>query len=78
MADSLRKIVRSCFPKAIRVIDSFHVQKLVFDAMLEMRIDHRWDAIKEETNDKENAKLDSKKYKAQVFENGDTRKQLLA
>lgn len=30
MADSMRKIVRSCFPKAIRVIDRFHVQKLAF------------------------------------------------
>ena len=78
MADSMRKIVRGCFPKAARVIDRFHVQKLAFDAMQEMRIAHRWDAINQETNDKENAKLDSKKYKAPVFENGDTRKQLLA
>ena len=78
MADSMRKIVRSCFPKATRVIDRFHVQKLAFDAMQEMRIAHRWDAINQETNDKENAKLDSRKYKAPVFENGDTRKQLLA
>ena len=78
MADSMRKIVRSCFPKATRVIDRFHVQKLAFDAMQEMRIAHRWDAINQETNDKENAKLDSRKYKSPVFENGDTRKQLLA
>lgn len=28
MADSMRKIVCRCFPKAIRVIDRFHVQKL--------------------------------------------------
>ena len=41
MADSMRKIVRSCFPKATRVIDRFHVQKLAFDAMQEMRIAHR-------------------------------------
>ena len=78
MADSMRKIVRSCFPKATRVIDRFHVQKLAFDAMQEMRIAHRWDAINQETNDKENAKLDSRKYKSPIFENGDTRKQLLA
>ena len=41
MADSMRKIIRSCFPKATRVIDRFHVQKLKFDAMQEMRIAHR-------------------------------------
>ena len=78
MADSMPKIVRSCFLKATRVIDCFHVQKLAFDAMREMRIAHRWDAINQETNDKENAKLDSRKYKTPVFENGDIRKQLLA
>ena len=45
MSDSMRKIVRSCFPKASRVIDRFHVQKLAYDAIQEMRIAHRWDAI---------------------------------
>ena len=78
MAESMRKIVSSCFPKAARVIDRFHVQKLAFDAMQEMRIAHRWDAINQETNDKENAKLDNQRYQAPVFKNGDTRKQLLA
>ncbi len=42
MSDSMRKIVRRCFPKAIRVIDRFHVQKLALDALQEMRIAHRW------------------------------------
>jgi hypothetical protein len=37
MADSIRKIVRCCFPNAVRVIDRFHVQKLAYDALQEMR-----------------------------------------
>ncbi len=78
MAASMRKIVRKCFPKAIRVIDRFHVQKLAFDALQEMRIAHRWDAINEETNAIENAKLDGRKYSPEVLPNGDTKKQLLA
>ena len=78
MSESMNKIVRTCFPKASRVIDRFHVQRLAFDAIQEMRIAHRWDAINQETNDKENAKLDGVAYKAPIFENGDTRKQLLA
>jgi len=45
----MRKIVRSYFPGASRVIDRFHVQKLAYDALQEMRIAHRWDAINEET-----------------------------
>ena len=78
MADSMRKIVRSCFPKAIRVIDRFHVQKLALDALQEMRIAHRWDAINEETNAREEAKLSETKYQPVLFRNGDTAKQLLA
>lgn len=78
MAGSMRKIVRKCFPEATRVIDRFHVQKLAFDALQEMRIAHRWDAINEETNAIENAKLDGKKHIPELLRNGDTKKQLLA
>ena len=78
MSDSMRKIVRRCFPKAIRVIDRFHVQKLALDALQEMRIAHRWDAINEETNAKEEAKLSGNKYHSVMLKNGDTTKQLLA
>lgn len=78
MANSMRKIVRSCFPKANRVIDRFHVQKLAYDALQEIRIAHRWDAINEETNAIENAKTDDIKYIPKVLSNGDTTKQLLA
>jgi transposase len=78
MADSMRKIVRRCFPNAIRVIDRFHVQKLAYDALQEMRIAHRWDAINEETQAKEQAKLSDEKYIPQILENGDSKKQLLA
>ena len=78
MSDSMRKIVRRCFPKANRVIDRFHVQKLAYDALQQMRIEHRWDAINEETDAMEEAKLSNIKYVPQVLENGDTKKQLLA
>ena len=78
MADSMHKIVRHCFPNAIRVIDRFHVQKLAYDALQEMRIAHRWDAIHEETEAREHAKLSGEKYIPQTLENGDSKKQLLA
>lgn len=78
MAGSMHKIVRKCFPKAVKVIDRFHVQKLAYDALQEMRIKHRWDAINEETNAIENAKSDDKKYVPELLANGDTKKQLLA
>ena len=78
MAGSMRQIVKRCFPKAIRVIDRFHVQKLAYDALQEMRIAHRWDAINEETNALDNARWEKKEYVPIRFDNGDTKKQLLA
>lgn len=78
MAESMNLIVEKCFPKATKVIDRFHVQKLAFDALQEIRIKHRWDAINEATNDKENAKLNNTTYTPFRFDNGDTKKQLLA
>lgn len=78
LSDSMRKIVRTCFHKAMRVIDRFHIQKLACDAVQEMRIKHRWDAIQEANDDMENAKLEGREYVPFRYENGDTRKELLA
>ena len=78
MANSMHKIVKVCFPNASRVIDRFHVQKLAYDALQEIRMAHRWDAINEATNDMENAKLNEQKYVPALLANGDTKKQLLA
>jgi len=78
MASSMHKIVRSCFSKASRVIDRFHVQKLAYDAMQEMRIGHRWNAINDENDQILEAKLTHQQYVPIRFSNGDTRKQLLA
>ena len=78
MAGSMNKIVRKSFPKAMLVIDRFHVQKLAYDALQQMRIEYRWDAINEETEAIAQAKIKEKKYIASKLSNGDTLKQLLA
>lgn len=78
LSDSMHKICRAAFPKASCVIDRFHVQKLALEAVQEIRVRHRWDAINAETDARENAKLDGRKYVAERFENGDTLKELLA
>lgn len=77
LSDSMRKVIRSVFPNAQRVIDRFHIQKLACDALQEMRIKHRWDAIQQANNDMGNAKLDGTAYIPFRFSNGDTRKELL-
>ena len=78
MAGSMNKIVRKCFTKASRVTDRFHVQKLAYDAIQEIRIAYRWDAINRENELMIEAKDLKKRYKAELFDNGDTEKQLLA
>ncbi|NJO90878.1 MAG: transposase [Chloroflexia bacterium] len=78
MAGSMNRIVKQSFPKASLVIDRFHVQKLAYDALQEMRIAHRWDAINEETNNIANARQDNRQYVPDILSNGDTKKQLLA
>ena len=78
LSDSMRKIVRHCFPNAKRVIDRFHIQKLACDAVQEMRVKYRWEAIQEANDRMEEAKLTGRKYRPWTFGNGDTRKELLA
>ena len=78
LSESMNKICRMAFPRASCVIDRFHVQRLALDAVQDIRIKHRWDAINAETDARENAKLDGRKYVAERLENGDTLKELLA
>ena len=77
LSDSMRKIVRSAFPKANRVIDRFHIQKLACDAVQELRIKHRWEAIQQANDGMEEARLCGVDYVPFRFPNGDTRKELL-
>lgn len=77
LSDSMRKIVRTAFPKASRVIDRFHIQKLACDAVQELRVKHRWEAIHQANNEMEEARQKGKEYNPYRFPNGDTRKELL-
>lgn len=77
LSDSMRKIVRTAFPKASRVIDRFHIQKLACGAVQELRIKHRWDAIQQANDEMEEAKMCGKDYIPFRYPNGDTRKELL-
>jgi transposase len=78
MAPTMERIARLCFPSATLVTDRFHVQKLAYDAVQEMRIQYRWEALEQENLEIELAKETKQQYKPYVLENGDTLKQLLA
>ena len=47
LSDSMRRIVATAFPKAQRVIDRFHIQKMASEAVQEIRVAHRWDALQQ-------------------------------
>jgi transposase len=78
LAPTMERIVRRSFPKARLVSDRFHVQQLAFDAVQEIRINHRWAAIEQENKEIELAKELKKTHTSEILENGDTLKQLLA
>ena len=46
LSPSMRSIVLRSFPKTKRTIDRFHIQQLASDAIQEIRIEHRWEALK--------------------------------
>lgn len=78
MAASMEKIVRHSFPKARLVTDRFHVQQLASEAVQEMRIAYRWEAIEQENKEMELSRELGRPYIADRLANGDTLKQLLA
>lgn len=71
-------ISKRCFPKATRVTDRFHVQQLATEALQEIRIKHRWEALDNENNAIEQAREAQAVYEPEILSNGDTVKQLLA
>jgi len=74
----MQNVITSCFTKANKVIDRFHVQKLALEAVQEIRIRYRWIVLEQENNEIQLAKVQSQIYKPETLENGDTLKQLLA
>ena len=72
LSDSMRKIVRTAFPKASRVIDRFHIQRLACDAVQELRIKHRWDAIQQANDEMEETRQNGKEYIPYRYPNGET------
>ena len=77
LSDSMRKTVRSAFPRARRVIDRFHIQKLACEAVQELRVRHRWDAIQQASEDMEEARRRGEPYEPFRHANGDTERELL-
>jgi transposase len=78
MASTMKQIAKQCFPLATQVTDRFHVQKLASEAVQEIRIKYRWEAIDAENEAIIKAKNNRKAYNEKLLSNGDSLKQLLA
>ena len=67
-------IVREIAPNAIKTYDRFHVERLITEAVQQVRIKYRWEAISKENKIKKEKEL----QRLKTYRNGDTEKQLLA
>ena len=78
MAPNMKLIARTCFTRATQVIDRFHVQKLAIEALQEIRIKYRWEAIDQENEAILKARKNKLDYHPKLLLTGETHKQILA
>ena len=78
LANNMDGICRECFPNAVRTADRFHFQKVVSEGVQEIRLKFRRKAIDEENAKIMQCKEQKIEYGPEIYENGDTEKQLLA
>jgi transposase len=78
MADTMDWIARVNFPNAVQILDRFHVQKEVTEAVQQIRIKYRHEAIAADNTAVSEAKQKREPYHPKRYENGDTQKELLA
>lgn len=78
LSPTMMKIARKVFPKAYLTNDRFHVQRLFYDAIDDLRITYRWMARDIENEEIRRCRKEGKEYIPFRYRNGDTRKQLLA
>ena len=78
MSPTMEHIARTAFPAAKLTTDRFHVQQLVSEAVQEVRMMYRREAIAAENTAIMEARKAGRKYAPERLANGDTEKELLA
>lgn len=78
LADGMVQIVTQCFPDAEQIDDRFHVQRLMSDALQEIRVALGKEATKERNEKVRKARERGGRYRPHRYENGDSAKELLA
>lgn len=78
LSSTMMQIARAVFPKARITNDRFHVQKIYYEAVDDLRVSLRWMARDFENDEMTRCRREGVKYVPFRYANGDTRKQLLA
>ena len=78
LSPTMMLIAKRCFPNATLVSDRFHVQRLMNEAVNDLRVSYRWQAIEQENAEIDLSRECNRRFIPDTFRNGDTRKQLLA
>ena len=78
MARNMSLAIENSFLNTSKVIDRFHVVRLVIEAMQHIRVKNRWDVIKYQNEAIKQAREKGEKYYPEILSNGDTLKELLA
>ena len=72
LSSTMMQIAKKSFPNAAIVNDRFHVQRLMNEAVNDLRISHRWEAMEMENKEMDMTKEAGRKFIPHTFENGDT------
>lgn len=78
MAPNMKLAAQTLFPHAKLVTDRFHVVKLVLEALQQIRIKYRWQAIEDENRQIAKCRKNKVKFQSERLANGESRKELLA
>lgn len=78
LSQTMMKIAHTLFPNAYLTNDRFHVQRLFYEAIDDLRITYRWMARDIENEEIKRCREEKIEYIPFRYRNGDTRKQLLA
>lgn len=78
LSPTMMLVARTVFPKATLTNDRFHVHRLFYEAIDELRVSLRWMARDLENSIMAECRKEGRAYVPFRYANGDTRKQLLA
>ena len=78
LADGMIQIATQCFPNAEQIDDRFHVQRLMSDALQEIRVALGKEATRERNEKVRKARERGGRYRPHRYENGDSLRELIS